>query len=58
MKIRCSLGYHKWGNWEYIKPIGRYEAKIKCTCTRCGASNIYSGLISKDFVTGEVEPLY
>jgi len=49
MNIKCILG-HKWSKWEYVKPIGRYEDKLKRHCKRCGKTDIYIGLTEKDIL--------
>jgi len=58
MKITCLLGFHKWSKWIYIKPIGRYECKLKKECKSCGKEKFYTGLfeihINKDAIHGYV----
>lgn len=43
MWLICIIFAHKWGKWKYIKPIGRYDEKLKRTCQRCGKVEEYIG---------------
>ena len=56
MKILCLIGFHKWSLWTYVKPIGRYESRLKSSCVRCGKNKTYTGLIEKDIISGEYSP--
>ena len=56
MKITCLLGFHKWSKWIYIKPIGRYECKLKKECKSCGKEKIYIGLCEQDIINGDYSP--
>ena len=47
MNIWCMLFGHKYSDWEYIKPIGRYEDKLKRKCSQCGKVETYVGLTNK-----------
>ena len=56
MNILCLIGLHKYSEWKYVKPIGRYESELKKKCQRCGNVKTYVGL-TKTSVTGEKKPL-
>ena len=47
MNIKCMIFGHKYSEWEYVKPIGRYEDKLKRKCKICGKYDTYTGLTNK-----------
>lgn len=53
MNIKCIFG-HKYDDWLYVKPIGRYEHKIKRVCKKCGKIEYYEGLIKNSIETGKI----
>ena len=55
MKIKCLLFGHTFTDWEYIKPIGRYEDKLKRKCIYCGKKEIYVGITTKK--NGKYQPI-
>lgn len=56
MNIKCLFGFHKWGKWSVVKPIGRYTQRLKKTCEVCGKIVKYDGLVDKCIETGELSP--
>lgn len=55
-KIKCLLSIHDWSKWTVVKSIGRYEEKLKRTCSRCGKIHLYEGLTEVDMITRDVSP--
>lgn len=46
--IICFFIGHKWSNWKYIKPVGRYDEKLRRDCKRCKNQDFYTGLTELD----------
>lgn len=55
MNIKCIFG-HKYGEWLYVHPIGRYSHKLKRICKKCGKIEYYEGLTEVCIETGKSSP--
>lgn len=56
MKIKCIIFGHKFDQWVSVKPIGKYEERLKRTCKICGKIETYTGFIQTDIVDGSKSP--
>ena len=56
MKILCLIKIHNWSNWVYVRPVGRYESRLRSTCKRSGKVKLYDGMTEQVISTGELSP--